>query len=1137
MLFFALGASAQNLVKKDITILSDTVKLDSTSISEKLFVIKNSDGTVLDTSLYKIDFSKALLICDKKLVGKTLQIEYRTLAVDFNKKYYHKDYSIVKKASTNNQAVSINSFYNTGNTYKPKDDFFGAGDLNKSGSISRGISVGNNQNTVVNSNLNMQLSGKISDKVSILAAISDNNIPIQPDGSSQQLQEFDKIFISVFDDKNKLTVGDFQITKPEGYFLNVNSKLQGAMFETDIKLKNDKNFKSLISGALSKGKYNRQKITPIEGNQGPYRLRGAENENYIIVLSGTEKVYINGRLLTRGQNNDYIIDYNTGEITFTAKNIITSDMRIYVEFEYSDKNYARFSVFNANSWHSKKTDLYLNVYSQSDSKNQPINQELNQEEKDLLADIGDSLQNAIVYNIDSIGFNKNEVLYKKIDSLGYTIFVYSTNPDSAVYRLGFSYLGKNKGNYVKITSAANGQVYKWVKPENGVPQGDYEPVKVLITPKKRQMISAGGNIKISKNFNTNFEIALSNNDINTFSSKDNANNTGIALKIGSEKRFVQNYDDKYFFTAVNYRFVQNTFKEIERYNTVEFEKDWNITGLRNNTNEHLLNFNAGYNYSNFGNIVYHFNMMQKTNNFSGYKNGISTKWDYKDYKFNFNGSVLNSKSISVNSNFLRYKTQLEKKVKLLTVGINSESEKNLQYNADTLINLPASYNFVQYGAFLHNNDTNKIKYYAEYIYRENYTPVISELVKSENSNNFKMGFDLTANRKNILKTLVTYRSLDVSDTSISINKAENTLMAQINYTLRWFKGFLVSNIFYQTGTGMEEKQAYRYIKVPAGQGIYVWIDRNGNNIQELDEFEVAVYTDQAEYIRVYTPSNEYIKVYSNTISQSINLFPKRLWFNKKGIKGFLARWSNITAYKISSKNTSDNFIENINPFMLAGDTVLISVDNSFRNNLSFNKTAQIWGADFIVNNSENKNLTVNGQESRFITLYGLKIRLNPVNTFTVNYFVNNTLRENKSQYFTNRNFKINQLSNEISFHFQPGVKYRASVIFKNLYQENTTGYEKANNYDLGIEFRYNEINKGNVEFKFNFINIKYNANTNTSISYQMLQGLYPGNNLTWSISYQRNLTNFLQLNLNYSGRASKDIPVVHTGMVQIRAFF
>jgi hypothetical protein len=45
--------------------------------------------------------------------------------------------------------------------------------------------------------MDMQISGKLSPDVSILASISDHNLPVQADGYTQTLQEFDKSIFSL----------------------------------------------------------------------------------------------------------------------------------------------------------------------------------------------------------------------------------------------------------------------------------------------------------------------------------------------------------------------------------------------------------------------------------------------------------------------------------------------------------------------------------------------------------------------------------------------------------------------------------------------------------------------------------------------------------------------------------------------------------------------------------------------------------------------------------------------------------------------------------------------------------------------------------------------------------------------------
>ena len=187
--------------------------------------------------------------------------------------------------------------------------------MTTSGSISRGVTIGNNQNSVLNSELDLQITGKLNDKVSLRASIQDANIPLQESGYSQRLDEFDQVFIELFSDNWKIRAGDIDLQNPNSYFARFSKRVQG--LSVDVNLNHDDSKTNLFaSGALVRGQFSRSQFTAQEGNQGPYKLRGNNGELFVLIVSGSETVYVNGILVNRGENEDYIIDYNAGEILF-----------------------------------------------------------------------------------------------------------------------------------------------------------------------------------------------------------------------------------------------------------------------------------------------------------------------------------------------------------------------------------------------------------------------------------------------------------------------------------------------------------------------------------------------------------------------------------------------------------------------------------------------------------------------------------------------------------------------------------------------------------------------------------------------------------------------------------------------------
>jgi hypothetical protein len=163
-------------------------------------------------------------------------------------------------------------------------------------------------------------------------------------------------------------------------------------------------------------------------------------------------------MMQRGEDQDYTINYNTGEIVFTPKRMITKDKRIQVEFEYADRNYLNSILFASNELKVNK-NLTINIaaYSNVDAKNSSINQSLDVNQKQFLANLGDSVQNAFYKTASLDTFSANKILYAKrvnpVNPLWDSIYVYSTHVDSAKFNLNFIEVGANNGDYIPFLMA------------------------------------------------------------------------------------------------------------------------------------------------------------------------------------------------------------------------------------------------------------------------------------------------------------------------------------------------------------------------------------------------------------------------------------------------------------------------------------------------------------------------------------------------------------------------------------------------------------------------------------------------------------------------------------------------------------
>ena len=97
--------------------------------------------------------------------------------------------------------------------------------------------------------------------------------------------------------------------------------------------------------------------------------------------------------------------------------------------------------------------------------------------------------------------------------------------------------------------------------------------------------------------------------------------------------------------------------------------------------------------------------------------------------------------------------------------------------------------------------------------------------------------------------------------------------------------------------------------------------------------------------------------------------------------------------------------------------------------------------------------------------------------------------------------------------------------------------ERAIIRESGLEAKYNLLQRGSLQATFSHLSITYNGVEGNTLEFQMLDGLKNGQNFTWGALFQTRIAQNLQLNLQYNGRKSGDNPIIHTGNVQLRAFF
>jgi len=1115
---------------------SNKYEISSVSIipfSEKIFL----RGKYLNRNDYNFHYREGYFSLSDTLqysIFDTLYVTYEKINFSLKKRYKKRSLVVKYDAGMKNPIKVLQ----TDLSFLSSESIFGK-NMQKSGTIARGFTVGTNKDLSVSSGLRLELSGQLTDDIKIVAALTDENTPIQPEGNTERLEELDKVFIEIRHPNAIGTFGDYDFIEKGTEFGNIKRKLQGLKAEGLFE-----KFQGKVAFASSKGQFNSMRFFGNDGNQGPYRLSGKNNERNIIVIAGTERVYIDGEPMTRGENKDYVIEYSNAQITFTSNRLITSASRITVDFEYADRKYQR-DFFGASSnaqFFSDRLNVRIGVYREGDNQDNPIDVLLSDEDKAILGDAGDDILKAVRSGVaeapvDSTGkplgaYTKTDTL---IDGNAFSYYRYEPGTDSSSFNVVFSFIGDKKGNYVRD---AIGQ-YRFV----GISEGEYLPVRLLPMPSLKQT----GNIVINAvpfdDLHLNLELAGSAWDKNRFSELNDDDNNGYARNIFLEfnpkemKLFGLNWKG----TKIHYkdRYREERFTTLDRVDNVEFNRYYNTEN--SSGNETLREFGLELSPVEQLKIKGLYGFLKRGAFFSSERYlGDVVLREKKSYSFKFNSDFVKSTNAASSSKWLKQKGEASYELWKIRPGVYFEYENKEErlIGADSLIS--SSHKYVEAGPFMEVSGLYGFNFRAAFTQRKESFPKAGDMTKESDATTTSLNLKYRGVREFTTDLNVVLRDKRITDEFKSADRSDNeTILIRSQSRFNFWKRFIDGALFYEAATEKAAKLEKVFIKVPIGTGNYIYAgDLNDNGIADEEEF---IPTNvNGDFILTTLPSDKLYPVITLKFNTRWKIDFRKIISSNGFFAGAIKAISTETFVRVDEKNntenTSDIYLLRFSKFM--NDSTTVRGANEFQQDIFIMKNNPELSFRFRYNQRRSHVNYSSGLEKGYYRERSLRLRMKLVkelrNQTDFANFAENVLAPNTLS--SSRTVTRNEITSDFSYRPQNNVE----VGFKLNVGEITDVFPaEPTNISVNaqsLRITWSISGKGRLRAEAERKEL-ISKGGESFIPFEITQGLSIGKNYIWRVSFNYRFANNLQATVNYDGRKQGDGRVINTMRAEVRAYF
>jgi hypothetical protein len=993
--------------------------------------------------------------------------------------------------------------------------------LVKSGSLIRSVQVGTGQDLQLESALNLQVQGRVGRNVDVVAALTDQSTPIQPEGTTETLNELEKIFVSVRSPHLSTTLGDYTLDLPGGQYDGYTRKLTGVFGEA-----NYGGIKAMGGGAVSRGQFFTNTFNGQEANQGPYPLHGKNNEIGMVVLAGTEKVWLDGQLLRRGEDNDYTIDYSSGEVTFTPRRVITSDSRIVVDFEYAKEDYQRF--YSAGRIEGATADGRLGgtvtFINESDDRTRPVGFVLNDADRARLAAVGNNPDSAIAFAGDTTSAPREYVQADTtLDTLHYAIFVYAPHDSlHPLWHVLFDDFGLGNGEYDAAADTLGHTYFRWVGPT----RGRYRPFRRLPLPQQHSVADVRVNGSPVTGLTLTGEVAMSSRDLNTYSSLGDKNNNGTAYTAGArlDRKEPQLWFVKPYSVGadVQIRHRDQRFVELSRVSEVEFQRDWDV-GVNNGVAETIREGNARVNPVQNLSLFGGYGDLSRAQAFSSQRRTLGMSASLWQWNLAANHLSLQSDDSLTQrrGNWIRQSGRLNG---ILGKGFLARFAPRFgadrENKKDRIGTTHAGFRYLEYFSGMGISLPHDLSMDGEY--RDRSDDLLgSDGVFRKSAHAYTVSTETAWTPADGGRTSLryvhrekSYATLDSSNISTDVGRLE-TLIASNNRLIE-------ANATYEVAKTRSQNQVLIAVQVPPGTGNYRF--ENGHYIPD----------DQGNYLLVPRFTGDFQPATELNLNTLISVRPDELLPNQTS--PWLHALSTETEVVIEEKTR-----RNLSARLLLLDQSQYRGDSTLSGDLSFRQDLNVW---------------------RLSQKFALRMRYHETQSLQ-NQYLNggqgHTLREGsarvRAKYFAMWRGETETTVSRETFHYGSGIFPNRDITRFDLSQINTVTL--SDKWETGADLRFSEaqdertstqmsvkelkphaaltlLGKGRLDAEFSWVHASSNK---TAIPFELGRGANRGENLRWDLRGTYQFGQNFSGSVNYTARRDAGEQIFHTGRLEVRASF